>query len=91
VAVPYPESEVAPAEPGRTSSKDRANIKTVAIATPKRSRRRLIPIVSYPFVLLGQAGLTTGYPSTQVTDYRSGICASRISLVATTVGDPKAQ
>jgi len=40
---------------------------------------------------MGQAGLTTGSPSTQVTDHRSGICASRCSLVVTTVGDPVAQ
>jgi len=40
---------------------------------------------------MGQAGLTTGFPSTQVTEYRSGIRASRYSLIATTVGDPVAQ
>jgi hypothetical protein len=33
---------------------------------------------------MGQAGLTTGFPSTQVTDYRSGILASRCSLMQIT-------
>jgi len=29
---------------------------------------------------MGQAGLTVDFPSTQVTDYRSGISASRYPL-----------